>query len=150
MKWLKAGCGNVPERQAAMIAEMLNPSGLCSPAVLNSAPPNSSQIDTASLEAAEARALDRLFITQCSLTGLHPRLPLRWPVPAELPASPKRKYRSYYVYQRRDDLDDPAVWEHLSHFDLLLHLVDFSGLRPVLAQLLGWTPSGRRTRAGPV
>jgi hypothetical protein len=30
----------------------------------------------------------------------------------------------------------------LSNFDLLLRLVDFSGLRPVLAQLLGWS-SGR-------
>jgi hypothetical protein len=28
---------------------------------------------------------------------------------------------------------------HLSDFDLLLRLVDFSGLRPVLARLLGWT-----------
>ena len=29
-------------------------------------------------------------------------------------------------------------WEHLSDFDLLLRLVDFSPLRPLLAHLLGW------------
>jgi hypothetical protein len=35
-------------------------------------------------------------------------------------------------------LDDRATWEHLSDFDLSLRLVDFTGLRPVLAQRLGW------------
>jgi hypothetical protein len=35
-----------------------------------------------------------------------------------------------------------TAWTHLSDFDLVLRLVDFSGLRPVLAQRLGWT-SGR-------
>jgi hypothetical protein len=39
-------------------------------------------------------------------------------------------------------LQDSAAWQHLSDFDLVLRLVDFGGLRPVLAQLLGWT-SGR-------
>jgi hypothetical protein len=34
------------------------------------------------------------------------------------------------------------TWKNLSNFDLLLRLVDFSGLRPVLAHLLGWR-SGR-------
>ncbi len=41
-----------------------------------------------------------------------------------------------------EDLQDPAAWEHLSDFDLILRLVDFSPLRPVLAQRLGWA-SGR-------
>jgi hypothetical protein len=36
-------------------------------------------------------------------------------------------------------LQDPQAWQHLSDFDLLLRLVDFSPLRPVLAQRLGWT-----------
>jgi hypothetical protein len=35
-------------------------------------------------------------------------------------------------------LDDLTAWEHLSDFDLVLRLVDFTGLRPVLAQRLGW------------
>jgi hypothetical protein len=56
-----------------------------------------------------------------------------------VPPSPKQRYRSHYVYQGGDDLPDLAAWEHLSDFDLVLRLVDFSDLRPVLAQRLGWT-----------
>jgi hypothetical protein len=66
-------------------------------------------------------------------------LPLRWPTPPQVPPSPKGRYRSHYVYQGWDDLLDPAAWAHLSDFDLVLRLIDFSGLRPVLAQRLGWT-----------
>jgi RNA polymerase sigma factor (sigma-70 family) len=146
----KTGCGDAPEGGDAMIAEVLNPIGQCDPAALNSAPSPSVKIKTASLEAAEARARDKLFVSQCSLKGLASRLPLRWPLPPGLPASPKRKYRSQYVYQSQADLDDPLVWRHMSDFELLLHLVDFSNLRPVLAQLMGWTPSGRRTRPNPL
>ena len=61
------------------------------------------------------------------------------------PASPKKRYRSEYVYPWRSALADPdqvLAWKGLSDFDLALRLVDFSGLRPVLAQLLGWK-SGR-------
>jgi len=82
------------------------------------------------------------FVRQCSLTGLASRLPLRWPTPPGTPPSPKRRYRSHYVYLGWEDLRDPNTWEHLSDFDLLLRLVEFDGLRPVLAQRLGWT-SGR-------
>jgi len=89
----------------------------------------------------ESRAQDAAFVAQCSLSGLRDRLPLPWPTPPDTPPSPKRRYRSGYVYLGRQDLDDPAAWERLSDFDLLLRLVDFSGLRPVLAQLLGWTSS---------
>jgi hypothetical protein len=56
-----------------------------------------------------------------------------------VPPSPKRRYRSHYVYPGSEELLDPAAWAHLSDFDLVLRLVDFSGLRPVLAQRLGWT-----------
>jgi hypothetical protein len=62
-----------------------------------------------------------------------------------MPASPKKSYRSAYVYPWQAELADSAkvlAWKDLSDFDLLLHLVDFSGLRPVLAHLLGWK-SGR-------
>ena len=90
----------------------------------------------------QTRAQDSQFVSQCSLAGLRARLPLRWPTPPETPPSPKTSYRSGYVHLGWEDLEDPAAWEHLSAFDLVLRLVDFSGLRPVLAQLLGWT-SGR-------
>jgi len=35
-------------------------------------------------------------------------------------------------------LENLATWASLSDFDLVLRLVDFEGLRPVLAQRLGW------------
>jgi hypothetical protein len=93
----------------------------------------------------QSRAQDAAFVSQCSLLGLQERLPLQWPVPAELPASPKKSYRSAYRYPWQAEVSDPdqvSGWQQLSDFDLLLRLVDFSGLRPVLAYLLGWK-SGR-------
>jgi hypothetical protein len=89
--------------------------------------------------AVEARAQDSDFVDQCSLWGLQGRLPLRWPTPSHVPPSPKRRYRSHYAYRGWEDLLDLVAWAHLSDFDLVLRLVDFSGLRPVLAQRLGWT-----------
>ena len=56
-----------------------------------------------------------------------------------MPDSPKKRYRSQYEYAGYEDLDDPTNWGPLSSFDLVLRLVDFGGLRPVLAWLLGWT-----------
>ena len=91
------------------------------------------------ISATEARAQDLAFVTQCSLEGLRDQLPLLWSVPDDVPPSPKRSYRSHYVYHGWEDLEDPANWEHLSEFDLLLRLIDFSPLRDVLAQRLGWT-----------
>jgi hypothetical protein len=93
----------------------------------------------ANLTAVEARARDSDFVDQCRLWGLRGRLPLCWPTPTAIPPSPKVRYRSHYLYQGWDDLLDPAAWTHLSDFDLVLRLIDFSGLRPVLAQRLGWT-----------
>ena len=46
----------------------------------------------------ETRARDSAFVRQCSLSGLQERLPLRWPTPPDTPPSPKRSYRSNYVY----------------------------------------------------
>jgi hypothetical protein len=86
-----------------------------------------------------ARAHDALFVSQCSLSGLQAKLPLLWPTPPETPPSPKHAYRSHYVYRGWADLLVPATWDTLSDFDLCLRLIDFSGLRPVLAQRLGWT-----------
>jgi hypothetical protein len=98
----------------------------------------------------ETRARDSAFVCQCSLSGLQERLPLRWPTPPDTPPSPKRSYRSHYVYLGFAELEDWSNWQHLSDFDLVLRLVDFSGLRPVLAQLLGWTSARGRPPFDPV
>ena len=94
------------------------------------------------LTAVEQRAQDHDFVAHCSLEGLRDRLPLRWPTPPHVPPSPKKRYRSQYVYLGWEDLQDPAVWEYLSLYDIALRLIDYDGLRPLLAQLLGWK-SGR-------
>ena len=98
----------------------------------------------------QTRAQDRDFVRQCSFSGLRPQLPLRWSKPSGIPDSPKKRYRSHYVYPGCDDLDDPANWEHKSTFDLVLRLVDFSSLRPVLAWLLGWTSAKGKVPFDPV
>jgi hypothetical protein len=95
-----------------------------------------------SLTPAQTRTQEVSFVAECSLTGLRKRLPLKWPTPANTPLSPKRSYRSAYAYRGWEELADLAAWETCSDFDLVLRLVDFGGLRPVLAQLLGWK-SGR-------
>jgi hypothetical protein len=94
------------------------------------------------LTAVESRAQDAQFAAQCSWAGLRDKLPLHWPAPAGTPVCPKRRFRSQYVYLGCQDLADPGVRQYLCEFDLLLRLVDFTPLRPVLAQVLGWT-SGR-------
>jgi hypothetical protein len=93
----------------------------------------------ANLTPIEKRAQELAFVATCSLDGLAERLPLVWPTPPDTPPSPKKTYRSHYVYQGWEDLKHSAAWEHLSTFDLVLRLVDLSPLRPVLAWLLGWT-----------
>ena len=98
----------------------------------------------------ETRARDAAFVRQCSLAGLQERLPLRWPTPPDTPPSPKRHYRSHYGYLGFADLEEWSNWQHLSDFDLVLRLVDFSSLRPVLAQLLGWTSARGRIPFDPV
>lgn len=102
------------------------------------------------LSAVQSRAQDSEFVDHCSLWGLQGRLPLRWPTPRNVPPSPKQCYRSRYVYQGWDSLLDLAAWQHLSDFDLVLRLVDFSSLRPVLAQRLGWTSARGWTPFDPV
>lgn len=98
------------------------------------------------LTATQTRAQDADLVNQCRLANpaassaqaLQERLPLPWPAPPETPPSPKKQYRSHYRYGGYEKLTDPAAWEYLSTFEMLLYLIDFSGLRPVLAQQLGW------------
>lgn len=104
----------------------------------------------AKLSAVEARAQDPAFVQSCGLSGLQERLPLCWPMLPDIPPSPKNRYRSGYVYLGWQDLQDPATWDELSDFDLVLRLVDFSGLRPLLAQRLGWTSPRGQTPFDPV
>jgi hypothetical protein len=106
----------------------------------------------------QTRTHDPVFVRDCSLQGLRDRWPLRWPTPPDVPPSPKRSYRSHYAYPAPglgpaagwEELLDSAAWEHLSPFDLVLRLVDFSGLRPVLAQRLGWTSARGQVPFDPV
>jgi hypothetical protein len=102
-------------------------------------------VDVTKLPPPQERAAQAAFVSQCNLSGLRPSLPLSWPTPPKTPSSPKKSYRSNYVYPFQAEVGDPAqvlAWKELADFDLLLRLVDFSGLRAVLAQLLGWK-SGR-------
>ena len=102
------------------------------------------------LSAVEARTQDPSFVQSCGLSGLQERLPLCWPTPPDVPPSPKNRYCSQYVYLGWQDLQDPAAWDDLADFDLVLRLVDFSGLRPVLAQRLSWTSARGQTPFDPV
>lgn len=104
----------------------------------------------ARLSPPETRAQDAAFVSSCSLAGLRSRLPLRWPAPSDILPSPKRTYRSHYTYLGWDDLENPAAWNHLSDFDIPLRVIDFSSLRPVLAQLLGWTSARGQIPFDPV
>ena len=102
------------------------------------------------LSPTQTRAQDAAFVAQCSFAALRNRLPFLWPVPDDVPPSPKQSYRSSYVYRGCQDLDDPANWEHFSDFDLVLRLVDFSPLRDVLAHRLGWTSARGHVPFDPV
>jgi hypothetical protein len=105
---------------------------------------------TANLTPVETRAQDVVFVTQCSFHTLQDRLPFAWPAPPDISPSPKKRYRSHYLYQGWEDLRAPAAWEHLSDFDLTLRIVDFDPLRPMLAQLLGWTSAQGQVPFDPV
>jgi len=100
--------------------------------------------------ASQTRAQDMAFVRQCSREGLRSTLPLCWPTPTGTSPSPKRDYRSHYVYPGWDDLTDPQAWTHLCDFELVLRLVDFNGLRPLLAQRLGWTSARGKRPFDPV
>ena len=86
----------------------------------------------------QTRVQDADLVSQCRFADLQAGLPLVWPTPPGTAPSPKKQYRSNYRYPGCEKLTDPAVWEYLPLFEILLYLIDFSGLRPVLAQQLGW------------
>ena len=96
------------------------------------------------------RALDEDFVQQCSLAALRERLPLRWPAPPETPPSPKLSYRSCYQYLGWEELENLDRWKEWDDFDLLLRLLDFSPLRDVLAEQLGWSNTKGQVPFDPV
>lgn len=105
-----------------------------------------------SLSAPQQRAQDPDFLARCSITAVAQCLPLPWPTPPKTPPSPKRSYRSHYQPPSADHLPglDRTAWENLALFDLIVHLVDFSGLRPVLAQKLYRRSARGRTPFDPL
>ena len=80
----------------------------------------------ANLTPVETSAQDPTFVAQCSMDGLQDRLPLIWPTFTDTPSSPKKAYRSHYVYLGWEDLQNPSAWVDLSEFDLILRLVDLN------------------------
>jgi hypothetical protein len=59
-------------------------------------------------------------------------------------------YRSRYQYLGWAGLEELGAWENNDNFELLLGLVDFSGLRDVLAEQLGWTAAQGQVPFDPV
>ena len=98
----------------------------------------------------QTRSQDLDFVKHCHFSSLQNRLPLRWPRPPDTPASPKLRYRSWYQYPGWEDLQDPVCWDGCEDFDLLLRLVDFSPLREVLAERLGWTSAKGKVPFDPI
>jgi len=99
---------------------------------------------------AQTRSQDAEFVATCSFAGLRARLPLVWSTPSETPPSPKKQYRSWYTHPGYEKLTELETWKTLPLFELLLHLVDFSGLRPVLAQQLDWRSARGQVPFDPV
>lgn len=99
---------------------------------------------------AETRREDAVFVETCRFDALKGRLPLTWPTPPDTPPSPKPRYRSAYTYPGVEKVEAERAWQTLPLFELLLYLLDFSGLRPVLAQLLGWGSARGQTPFDPV
>ncbi len=84
--------------------------------------------------AAQKRAAHPLFVVTWSLEALRPKLPLRFAMDEQLPLSPKLRYRCEYRYLDSDLVFDPTQRATLSDFQIVVYIVDFSGLERALAQ----------------
>ncbi len=102
------------------------------------------------LSPGDTRAQDADLVAHIHFANLQTRLPLKWPLPPATPSSPKKQYRSHYRYPGYEKLIDPAAWDYLPLFEILLYLIDFSDLRPVLAQQLGWQTARGQVPFDPV
>lgn len=85
--------------------------------------------------AVQKRAMQPLFIPTWSIQTLLPSLPLLFPVDPSVPPSPKTRYRSHYRYLGPEALLDKTYRATLSDFEIALHVIDFSPLERVLAQM---------------
>jgi hypothetical protein len=99
-------------------------------------------MDNQVLIASRKRAAHPDFVPTFSLDGLRDQLPLRFPVSQDVPASPKKRYRSEYRYLGYEDLACPSRLANLSLFEIALRLIDFSPLRDYLAQAY-YVPSAK-------
>lgn len=96
----------------------------------------------AELTASQKRARNPDFVKTFCLEALGERLPFPFPVPENVPPSPKSRYRSEYRYLGYDDLADLTLLASLTIFEMALRLIDFSPLRDYLA-LLYYVASAR-------
>lgn len=94
------------------------------------------------LTATQKRLAHPDFVPTFSLAAVRERLPFPFPVPQSVPASAKRRYRSWYCYPGYAALADPTVRASLSPFEVSLRLIDFAPLRDYLAQAY-FAPSAR-------
>ena len=99
-------------------------------------------MDNQVLIASRKRAAHPDFVPTFSLDALRGQLPFRFPVPRDVPPSPKRRYRSEYRYLGCEDLACPGGLANLSLFEIALRLIDFSPLRDYLAQAY-YVPSAK-------
>jgi hypothetical protein len=95
------------------------------------------------LSAAQKRAAHPTFVPTFGLDALADRLPLVFPVPQDVPPSPKLRYRSHYRYLGYADLADGRLLKTLTEFEIALRLVDFSPLRDYLASAYSQTARGQ-------
>lgn len=90
--------------------------------------------------AIEKRMANPLFVSLWSIQALLPHLPLLFPIApgyagAASAPSPKSRYRSHYRYLGPQALLDALQHTTLSEFEIALHLIDFSPLERLLAQV---------------
>jgi hypothetical protein len=89
---------------------------------------------TRDLPAAERRLLTEHFVSAFHWQTVRPQLPLRLPIPAEVPVCQPRRCRSHYVWLPPDDIHTAEDLAGLDDFDLVLRLFDFTAWRAILSQ----------------
>jgi hypothetical protein len=94
------------------------------------------------LTAIEKRAANPSALAPFDLDRLQQQLPLVFPRDPDLPPSPKPRYRSAYRYLGFDDLDEEAVLETFSSFEVGICLFDYTQLEPLLAARI-YAPSAK-------